>query len=160
MAERHVPASDAGRGRQRRRLPVQGEPGRSVTTAHHLDVVEGDGTEADPEGLPDRFFGREPGRQPDHGVGSPTGAVALGRCEHPLGEPRAAGEHPPEPLRVHRVDTDTHDGAADGTGHVLEGHPAGGGRPRRARRPCHSTVTTLARLRGRSTSWPSRRASE
>ena len=47
-----------------------------------------------------------------------------------------------EPVDVHRVDPDPHHGAGDG-------HRDGGR---------HSTVTTLARLRGRSTSRPCRRA--
>ena len=77
-----------------------------------------------------------------------------------LFEPRPAGQHPLEPLRIHGVHPDADHRAAYGAGHAPEGRPAGRGRPRRARRLGHSTVTTLARLRGRSTSWPSSRASE
>ena len=56
-------------------------------------------------------------------------------------EAGAAVEHPPEPRHVDRVDADADDGA---------------GRDRRHRD--HSTVTVLARLRGRSGSCPCRRA--
>ena len=69
----------------------------------------------------------------------PRGVGLLGLGEAAGREARAAVEHPAEARHVDRVDPDADDGA----------------------RPAldHSTVTVLARLRGRSGSCPCRRAS-
>ena len=110
-------------------------PGRPA----HLDVGEREAPDAGAERLHDGLLGGEPRRQALGHVGGSGGVGALGLGEAARRETRAAVEHLPEPRHVDRVDAH----ADDGTGSAGD----------------HSTVTVLARLRGRSGSWPCRRAS-
>ena len=105
---------------------------------HTSTSVEREAPDAGAERLHHGLLGGEARRQALRHVGGSGGVGALGLGEAPLCETRAAVEHLPEPRHVDRVDAH----ADDGTGSAGD----------------HSTVTVLARLRGRSGSWPCRRA--
>ena len=106
---------------------------------HTSTSVERETPDTGAERLHDGLLGGEPCRQALGHVGGTGGVGALGLGEAARGETRAAVEHLPEPHHVDRVDAH----ADDGTGSAGD----------------HSTVTVFARFRGRSGSWPCRRAS-
>ena len=117
---------------------VQHEEGRVAGGAGaggpaHLDVGQREGADAGAERLHDRLLGCEARRQALGHVGRAGGVGLLGLGEAARREARTAVEQPAEARHVDRVDADADDGA-------------------------HSTVTVLARLRGRSGSCPCSRA--
>ena len=143
VGERQVEGAGTPGARQLGRRAVQAEERRVACRTlprrpAHLDVGEREAPDAGAERLHHGLLGGEPRRQALRHVGGSGGVGALGLGEAPLCETRAAVEHLPEPRHVDRVDAH----ADDGTGSAGD----------------HSTVTVLARLRGRSGSWPCRRA--
>ncbi len=130
--------------------------GRVQTVPSHLHIVEGVGPEADPHGLHHCLLGREPGGQSGYGIRGRPGVGELGFGEQPVGHRGPSLEHPGEPGQIHCVDAHPHhSGRRPVPVHQLVGQAPRQRRHRRGTVPSgHSTVTTLARLRGRSTSRP------
>ena len=95
----------------------------------HLNVVQSRRAESNTEGLPGGFFGREASGE---ALGSLRALGLLTLAKKPRNEPRATLQDNSEALHVYEVEAD-----ADRS---------------------HSTVTVLARLRGRSTLRPLARA--
>ena len=106
---------------------------------HDLDVGQREGAQADAERLHDGLLGREAGRQAlGRGPSNRPASARSASVKSRAAKPGPAGQHAAEPRHVDGVDTHADDAAA--------------------KTAAHSTVTVLARLRGRSTSCPCRRA--
>src|ERR1019366_3179219 len=150
------PTGQAGRRR------VQDQRRRLEAVPNHFHLVKAERAEADAEGLHGGLLGGKAGRKPRDGVVGGPGVAALAFREQPVDEVRPTGQHQAEPIAVHGVDAHAHEPPrCHRRGHKPLCRRLGEcGHRRGTAVDRHSTVTTLARLRGRSTSWPWRRASE
>ena len=160
VGQGQVPADHASAAGQAVGRAREDQSGRAQADTDHLHVVEGVGPQPDPERLHDRLLGGEAGGQPGDRVGGAAGVGQLTGREQPLGHRGPTAEHPGEPRQVHGVDP--HPRHADRRSvpvHQAESQAPGQCGHRSGTVPvAHSTVTTLARLRGRSTSRPCSRA--
>ncbi len=130
MGQRQVQRLDVGGAYELVRRAVQHHVRGAGFVAHHLDAAPRRRTDAGTDALQHRLLGREARGQP---LRSGAGVATLALGEQPLDETGTALEDPSEARHVHQVHADA------------EGRH-------------YSTVTVLARLRGRSTFRPRPRA--
>ena len=166
-------------GGQRGRRPVEDDRRSVAGRAHpvgtaHLDLGERKTTEPGSERLHYGLLRCEARGQGLARIGRTAGVRLFGVGEEAGGKPGTARQHPPEPGHIDRIHADADhrrtrsaSAAAAYAAAIIECgfvecgciDPGPGGCTVAAERGGrHSTVTVLARLRGRSTSWPCRRA--
>jgi hypothetical protein len=106
MGQRDVPAGDAPRPGQGRRLPGDRQRRGAAFAPDDLHVGEVEGSEPDRQRLHHRLLGGEAGGQAGDGV-VPIGRLGpFGGGEDTFGEPGPPPEHGAEPLDVDGVDPD------------------------------------------------------